>query len=69
MPDTREKQACIRFREREISALDAARQVTRESFSAFVRRCALDRARDLDWDTAQQRRDNAVIDAPSEGDA
>jgi len=49
-------------------ALDTARQLTRESFSAFVRHAALDQARQLlqadesIWDTAQQRRDNAVID-------
>lgn len=35
----------VRFREREILALDEARQITRESLSAFLRRAALSEAR------------------------
>lgn len=49
----------FRLRQHELTALDEARQLTRETLSAFVRRAALDQAR-------------AVIDAiqaESSGDA
>ena len=47
MTDTRERMSCIRFREREMLALDAALVLTVEPLSAFVRRVALAEARRL----------------------
>jgi len=70
MAETRERQTCIRFREHDVRALDEARGLTRESFSAFVRRSALEKSRELlgshVWLSDQQRQDNATIDAITE---